>query len=214
MAQDPGLEVYLFYVWLRRINPLIWRRVLVRADSTLADLHYSIQIAFSWTDFHLHCFRLRKKDFAVPRIAGFADAHDARQVTLGALHFRLNERFCTSTTSVGDQWEHEVRVEKILPLEVRRKYSVCVGGQRAGPPEDCGGPRAYDAMRIEAPWRVREILDQMMEALSAKDAEAMRDRVEELQSWREWLSLDTFDRRTVNRRLRQYGAGNDEWQWE
>src|SRR5262249_13059563 len=53
---------------------------------------------------------------------------------------------------------------------------------RAGPPEDCGGPRAYDAMRIEAPWRVREILDQMMEALSAKDAEAMRDRVEELQS--------------------------------
>jgi Plasmid pRiA4b ORF-3-like protein len=213
MAQDPEAEVYLLYTWLRRINPLIWRRVLVRADNTLADLHYIIQIAFSWTDFHLHRFRLHKKDFAVPRVEGLADAHDARQVTLGELHFRLNERFLYEY-DFGDQWEHEVRVEKILPFEARRKYPVCIGGQRAGPPEDCGGPQAYDVMRIEAPWRVGEILDELREALNAKDEEAVRDRVEELRSWREWLSLDTFDRRTVNRRLRQYGAGNDDWQWE
>jgi len=213
MAQDPAPEVYLLYIWLRRINPLIWRRLLVRVDNTLSDLHYIIQIAFSWTDFHLHRFRFRKKDFAVPRVEGFTDAPDARQVTLGALRFRLNERFLYEY-DFGDQWEHEVRVEKILPLEARRKYPVCIGGQRAGPPEDCGGPQAYDAMWIEAPWRVGEILDQLREALNAKDEEAVWDRVEELRSWREWLSLDTFDRRTVNRRLRQYGAGNDDWQWE
>jgi hypothetical protein len=213
MAQDPGPEVYLLYVWLRHINPLMWRRVLVRADSPRADLHYIIQIAFSWTDFHLHRFRLRKKDFAVPRMAGFADAHDARQVTLGELHFRLTERF-VSEYDFGDHWEHEVGVEKVVPLEGWRKYPVCIGGQRAGPPEDCGGPQAYDALRIEAPWRVREILDQLLEALNAKDEEAVWDRGEELQSWREGLSLDTFDRRTGNRRLRQYGAGNDDWQWE
>jgi hypothetical protein len=93
MAQDPATEVYLLYIWLRHINPLIWRRVLVRADNTLADLHYIIQIVFSWTDFPLHRFRHRKKDFAVPRIAGLADAHNGGQVTLGALRFRLNERF-------------------------------------------------------------------------------------------------------------------------
>jgi Plasmid pRiA4b ORF-3-like protein len=149
MAQDPELEVYLLYIWLRRINPLIWRRVLVRADSTLADLHYIIQIAFSWTDFHLHRFRFRKKDFAVPRIAGFVETHDARQVTLGALRFRLNERFLYEY-DFGDHWEHEVRVEKFLPLEARQKYPVCIGSQGAGPPEDCGGPQAYDAMRLEA----------------------------------------------------------------
>ena len=113
MAQGPGPEVYLFYVWLRRINPLIWRRLLVRADSTLADLHHIIQIAFSWTDFHLHRFRLRKKDFAVPRIAGLPGAHDARQVTLGELHFRINERFLYEY-DFGDRWEHAVRVEKIV----------------------------------------------------------------------------------------------------
>jgi hypothetical protein len=107
-----------------------------------------------------------------------------------------------------------VRVEQFLPLEARSKYPVCIGGQRAGPPEDCGGPQAYDDRRREAPWRVEEILDQLREALRAKDEDAVWDRVEELRSWQEWLSLETFDRRTVNRRLRQYGAGNNDWQWE
>jgi hypothetical protein len=61
-------------------------------------------------------------------------------------------------------------------------------------------PRIVAAHRRTTPCgekrlRVGEILDQLMEALTAKDEEAVRDRVEELQSWREWLSLDTFDRR-------------------
>jgi hypothetical protein len=33
--------------------------------STLADLHAVLQIGFDWTDFHLHRFRIRKKDYAV-----------------------------------------------------------------------------------------------------------------------------------------------------
>jgi hypothetical protein len=210
MAQDPAPEVYLLYIWLRRINPLIWRRLLVRVDNTLSDLHYIIQIAFSWTDFHLHHFRFRKKAFAIPRVEGFVDAHDARAVTLGALRFRLNERFLYEY-DCGDQGEHEVRVEKFLPLESRRKYPVCIGGQRAGPPEDCGGPQAYDARRRETPWRVAEILEQLREALRAKDEEAVWAWVEEFRSWRAWLSLDTFARRTVHCRLRQYGAGSDDW---
>ena len=59
-------------------------------------------------------------------------------------------------------------MEQFLPLEARRKYPVCIGGQRAGPPEDCGGPQAYDDRRREAPWRVEEILDQLREALREK----------------------------------------------
>jgi hypothetical protein len=136
-----------------------------------------------------------------------------RDTVLGALRFRLNERFLYEY-DFGDQWEHEIRVEKFLPLEAQWTYPVCIGGQRAGPPQDCGGPHAYDTIRREAPWRGEEILDQLREALRTQDEEAVRARVEELRAWREWLSLETFDRRTVNRRLRHYGAGNDDWQWE
>lgn len=43
----------------------------------------------------------------------------------------------------GDSWEHEIRLEKILPRE-KRKYPACIAGKRACPPEDCGGIWGYE----------------------------------------------------------------------
>jgi len=43
------IEVYQFRICLRHISPAIWRRLLVRNDSTITDLHYIIQIAMGWT---------------------------------------------------------------------------------------------------------------------------------------------------------------------
>jgi hypothetical protein len=39
-------------------DPLVWRRLLVPATSTLADLHAVIQAAMDWHDAHLHQFRI------------------------------------------------------------------------------------------------------------------------------------------------------------
>ena len=36
------------------ISPMIWRRIKVSSNSTIADLHYIIQIAMGWKDEHLH----------------------------------------------------------------------------------------------------------------------------------------------------------------
>jgi len=41
---------------LRGVSPLIWRRLLVRSDSTIAELHRALQIAFGWSGEHLHRF--------------------------------------------------------------------------------------------------------------------------------------------------------------
>jgi 7-keto-8-aminopelargonate synthetase-like enzyme len=43
-------EIYQFHAWLRGISPLIWRRLLVRSDQSVADLHYALQLAFGWSD--------------------------------------------------------------------------------------------------------------------------------------------------------------------
>ena len=48
--------VYQLRVILRGISPLIWRRVLVRSDSRIADLHTTLQIALSWSDELLNHF--------------------------------------------------------------------------------------------------------------------------------------------------------------
>jgi hypothetical protein len=44
---------------------------------------------------------------------------------------------------MGDSWDHEVLVEKVLPREVNQHYPICLTGKRACPPEDCGGVWGY-----------------------------------------------------------------------
>jgi pRiA4b ORF-3-like protein len=43
----------------------------------------------------------------------------------------------------GDEWIHQLIVEERLLPNGGVTYPICVGGQRACPPEDCGGPWAY-----------------------------------------------------------------------
>jgi hypothetical protein len=43
----------------------------------------------------------------------------------------------------GDSWDHELRIEKVLPCEAGKRYPVCLTGRRACPPEDCGGIWGY-----------------------------------------------------------------------
>jgi hypothetical protein len=46
----------------------------------------------------------------------------------------------------GDGWEHEILLEGILLREPKTKYPRCTDGERACPPEDCGGPPGYAHM--------------------------------------------------------------------
>ena len=47
-------EIYQLKIMLKGSKPPIWRRVQVRAEMTLAQLHEVIQIVMGWTDSHLH----------------------------------------------------------------------------------------------------------------------------------------------------------------
>jgi len=44
-SQESAPAIYQFRIWLRGISPTIWRRFLVRSDSTIADLHYGLPAA-------------------------------------------------------------------------------------------------------------------------------------------------------------------------
>ena len=55
---DENNEVFVYQlrIWIRGISPAIWRRLLIRSDSTIADLHQTLQVAFGWENWHLHEF--------------------------------------------------------------------------------------------------------------------------------------------------------------
>src|SRR6266508_4165731 len=103
----------------------------------------------------------------------------------------------------NDQWRRLIRVEAILPMEPDRFYPVCISGKRAAPPEDCGGRWAFMERRDNVPCEVWERFWRLKEDVEAGDMEAVREQMESIDSMREWLTLNRFDRRAVNRRLRQ-----------
>ena len=54
--------VYQLRLVLRGVSPLIWRRLLVRSDSTMADLHASLQLVLGWSDEHLNRFVIHGRE--------------------------------------------------------------------------------------------------------------------------------------------------------
>jgi len=201
--------VYQLRVWLREISPAIWRKLLVRSDSTITDLHYAIQIAMGWTDFHLHQFIIYGKRYGVSRAGGIWFADDSDGMQLCDLQLREKGRFLYEY-DFGDLWQHEIRVEKNLPIDPKKTYPVCIGGARLTPPEDCGGPWVF--MELQQQYSFYNIAERLMEIVESDDLEECRDEYrEEVAEFLYWLKADKFPRRNVNRRLKQYALGNKEW---
>lgn len=56
---------------------------------------------------------------------------------------------CTYTYDFGDNWEHQILFERIIPAEKDVEYPRCIKGARACPPEDCGSvPGYYNLLEI------------------------------------------------------------------
>lgn len=199
-------SVYQLRVWLLGVSPMVWRRLLVCGDSTIEDLHYTLQIAMGWSDTHLNRFRIHGKDYGVAHLGGIAFADDPARLRLDSFGFRLREKLLYEY-DFHDFWQHEIRVERIPPLEDTQSYPVCIAGHRAKPPEGCGGRRAFFERCRDMPGEVRRCLEHLAEELEARDAESLRDRLEQLAALRPWLDLERFDRRKANQRLRRYAQG-------
>ena len=134
-------KVYQLRIRLKGISPMIWRRILVRDDSTIADLHHIIQIVMEWEDDYLHQFIIHGRAFGIYRSGGMIFLTNANEVFLKDFQFSTNERFLYEY-NFFDHWEHEIRIEKLLPINPGIMYPRCIGGKLASP-GDCGGPRTF-----------------------------------------------------------------------
>jgi hypothetical protein len=226
MAESPMVWLYQFKVVLRGVSPMIWRRILLRSDQTIADLHYAIQIAVGWSDSHLHRFQIHGKDYGVTHDGGVCFDDNAEKVRLADFGFRLRQRFLYEY-DFGDRWEHDVRLEKVLAWK-GQICPVCTGGHRPAPPEDCGGPRIYMQQgdpRMQAWWKawpredwalMAETMRRVLEADPNEqyanvipDRQRLRGALERVKAYQA-ARPDRLDRRAINERLRQYARGERE----
>ena len=90
---NPEPVVYQLRVVLRGVSPLIWRRLLVRSDSTIADLHTTLQRALGWSDEHLNRFVIHGREYGVWHDGGIGFRDNPRHVRLANLGLRVRERF-------------------------------------------------------------------------------------------------------------------------
>ena len=188
-TRKPRDAIYQLKVTLRGSKPPIWRRIQVPGAYTLDDLHAVLQVVMGWHDAHLHQFIVGPTYYAPPEFElddpfGLDATEDSARVTLRRVAPQEGAKFIYQY-DFGDDWEHAILVEKILPPDPAVRYPVCVAGRRAAPPEDCGGI-----------WGYAELLEILQDPQHPEREERL-----------EWLGGEfdpaAFDLEGINRQLQQ-----------
>ncbi|MDP9267014.1 MAG: plasmid pRiA4b ORF-3 family protein [Acidobacteriota bacterium] len=130
---------------LLNVVPAVWRRFVVPGELTLAELHAVIQTVMGWKNAHVHQFRVAGTKYSDPKFELGDDVLNERRAILGKLLITRGARLeyvCDS----GDYWQHELVVEEVLVSDRRQDQPICLAGECACPPEDCGGPGGYEEL--------------------------------------------------------------------
>jgi pRiA4b ORF-3-like protein len=186
MSPRAPTSVHQLKVTLTGIRPPVWRRLQVANTINLRRLHDVIQEAMGWTQSHLYLFTVGGVEFGEPDPGGFIEYRSARAASLQKVAPAVGATF-RYTYDFGDDWEHRIVVEKVLPPEPGAIYPRCLAGRRACPPEDVGGV-----------WGYAEFLD------------AIHDpKHPEHETMTEWIGEPfdpaAFDLQAVNERLAHLG---------
>jgi Plasmid pRiA4b ORF-3-like protein len=141
-------NIYRIKIGILETNPIVWRRFLIPSKITLHHLHLVLQEVMGWKNYHLYRFEIGKNQYGEPNpdndIYGLPFIN-TRQTKLNAVIENKGSLFLYEY-DFGDGWEHQLVVEDILEFEPDTQYPVCIGGENACPPEDCGGPHGYAQM--------------------------------------------------------------------
>lgn len=185
-------QIHELKLTMRNITPPIWRCVAIPSDVFLDVLHNVIQVVMGWDDGHLHDFiritgaKPRRRRASIPfdpmsmidsmehtftdhRVDGMG-GKDERKFTLGKVCPNRGDKL-RYRYDFGDSWETEILVTKFYTAAEGVAYPLCLSGERAGPPEDCGGTYGYYGL---------------IEASQTPDAPESQERLE-------WFGGDPFD---------------------
>jgi Plasmid pRiA4b ORF-3-like protein len=137
-------STYQLKITLLEIDPPIWRRIQVPSTTPLHRLHDVFQVVMGWTDSHLHQFEKDGKYWGVPETDEVGDLElvDEKKVPVSEI-LKTEGDSMVYVYDFGDDWRHEVVLEKILVSDVAAPKPICLAGERRCPPEDVGGPHGY-----------------------------------------------------------------------
>lgn len=164
--RKPFKNVYQLKLVLRHTDPHVWRRILIPESYTFYDLHVAIQDVLGWLDYHLHHFEIFQNSGGHERVhiecLGFG-VHEMDENWLITNEIGVKKYLKKPSDQAlyrydyGDGWEMDIILEKILLKKKNKAYPVCLEGELAGPPEDCGAiPGYYECVKAVNTIKKRE----------------------------------------------------------
>lgn len=149
--RQPEAVTYRVRIDLKGTRPPLWRRLELASDLFLDEVHDIVQIAFGWTDSHLHGFGSGPAYYSAETehyLCPFDVEEGESGIPEGEV--RLDEVLVDPGDKLsyaydyGDDWQHVIALEAVLPRAPASSRAACTGGRRPGPAEDCGGVFAYE----------------------------------------------------------------------
>ena len=145
-------RIYQLKISLEDVSPPVWRRLLVRGDTTLAELHQIILAVMDWAPGRLHIFQKEgmlvgdrdESDITDIEEDG-APVHDESELMIGHIFKNLGERMVYEY-DFANSWRHEILVETISNAGEDGRYPRCLEGSGSRPPEGIDGVPAYRKM--------------------------------------------------------------------
>jgi Plasmid pRiA4b ORF-3-like protein/Domain of unknown function (DUF6429) len=192
-------KVFDLELELAGVTPRIWRRVRVPAAAALPDLHHVIQAVMGWDDRHLHVFEVAGREYSVPPDEDWEreawDGIDEATMTLSRAIAESGGTF-HYVYDFGDDWRVAVRLvdDSVVPGPPQARV---LGGERAAPPENIGGPGGYQ--QILDAWLSgsrRDLSKEVRESLPRRFDPAFFDLSEAAERLRSAMPLDPGEEAT------------------
>lgn len=135
-----------FKIILKGTTPVVWRRIQVLENSSLRTLQYAICDVMAWKYMHLYMFKIDAEQYGDPEydydLDGWLD--DSKNTIKKIIKKNTEFEFIYD---FGDYWEHQIVFEDVCDVKVDERYPVCLAGENAAPPDDCGGPHGFEEFK-------------------------------------------------------------------
>jgi len=161
---------------------MIWRRLRISGNISLATLHYSFQIVYGWDNDYLHQFHIYGKDYGIAYDGGLSFEDDSKSIQLDDFNFDVSDRF-TYEYNFFKHWLIDIRIEHINQKTTVTDPPVCMGGN--------GMPGATKYDEYTKCYAILEEVIKNQEKITVGD---VRNLLEELDAVR-------FNRKKSNQRL-------------
>jgi hypothetical protein len=162
-----GSKAIQLKVRLNLEEHLVWRRIIVPLNRNFTQLHDILQVAFGWKDYHLHKFTIYEELLSGKGSALKIPSHHKSEYKpliilvcsdeafnypskidmklesgIKLSEYLPDNKYLTYTYDLGDDWQHEIEVEKVIE-DYNAPHPICIDGEGNTPPEDVGGSYGY-----------------------------------------------------------------------